>query len=146
MVGEPTLLFDPLPNDALRMLIEENVAIHTVMLTGEAEYFPVGYFLRGAAGDWVGGCLGQIWGGWLHVRWLWVTQSMRGKRCGSRLMIAAENYAIDRGAHWAMLETHNPEALRFYQAGGYEVYATLPDYPPGHSRYSLRKRLTVERG
>ena len=49
--------------------------------------------------------------------------------------------AIRRGCFAATLETHSYEALGFYQKRGYEVFGMLEDYPPGHSKYFLRKRL-----
>jgi uncharacterized protein (DUF924 family) len=41
------------------------------------------------------------------------------------------------------LETTSFEARPFYEKRGYEVFATLDDYPPGHSKFFLRKRLTA---
>ena len=51
------------------------------------------------------------------------------------------HYAASRGCFAATLDTHSFEALGFYQKRGYEVFGTLEDYPPGHTKYFLRKRL-----
>jgi uncharacterized protein (DUF924 family) len=58
-------------------------------------------------------------------------------------MQAAEDYALKRGCIAATLETTSFEARPFYEKRGYEVFATLDDYPPGHSKFFLRKRLTA---
>ena len=63
---------------------------------------------------------------------------------GTRLLQAAERYAIERGCLAATLETHSYEARPFYEKLGYEVFATLEDYPPGHAKFYLRKQLTVK--
>jgi GNAT superfamily N-acetyltransferase len=135
------VVFDPLPPDALRQFITESLANFNVARTGSDPWYPVGFFLKGARGDWQGGLLGEIWGGWLHVRNLWLAEAARGQRNGSRLMDAAEKYAVERGCFAAMLDTHSFQALGFYQKRGYAIFGTLEDFPPGHTRHFLRKRL-----
>ena len=56
-------------------------------------------------------------------------------------MDAAEAHAVEHGCRYSTLETHNPDALRFYQRRGYETVGEMPDYPAGFSKYFLRKRL-----
>ena len=34
-----------------------------------------------------------------------------------------------------------PAALRFYQRRGFGLVGTIPDYPPGHTRFILVKRF-----
>ena len=81
--------------------------------------------------------------GWrLHVMHLWIASAVRRQQHGTRLMQAAEDYAVERGCIAATLETTSFEARPFYEKRGYEVFATLDDYPPGHSKFFLRKRLT----
>ena len=36
-------------------------------------------FLRDEHDEVLGGCLGAIWGGWLSVHILWVTEALRGR-------------------------------------------------------------------
>jgi GNAT superfamily N-acetyltransferase len=95
-------------------------------------------------GEWLGGLMGELWGGWLHVKILWVDPAARGQGNGSRLLQTAEDYAIERGAFAATLETASFQARPFYEKLGYEVFAALEDYPPGHTKYYLRKQLAVK--
>jgi ribosomal protein S18 acetylase RimI-like enzyme len=141
MVDEPELLFEPFPSDDLRRFVEDNVATFTMAMTGALDYQPVGYFLRQERGEWVGGCLGYVWANYLHVQWLWVAASLRGRGQGTRLLQAAETMAVENGAARATLDTFNPAAKAFYLRQGYEVFGTLTDYPPGYSKFFLRKTL-----
>jgi hypothetical protein len=52
-----------------------------------------------------------------------------------------EAEAIRRGCHGAFLDTFSYQARPFYEKLGYEVFGTLEDYPPGHQRFYMRKRL-----
>jgi ribosomal protein S18 acetylase RimI-like enzyme len=77
----------------------------------------------------------------LHVQWLWVAASLRGRGHGTRLLRAAETMAADNGAARATLDTFNPAAKEFYIRQGYEVFGTLADYPPGYSKFFLTRTL-----
>ena len=138
---EPQIVFEPLPSDDLRRFLSDNVINVNLARTGISEWHPVGFFLKNARGEWLGGLTGHVWGGWLHVNTVWVTESLRGQRHGSRLMDAAEAFAAEHGCLGVTLETHSFQAPGFYAKRGYEVFGTLEDYPPGHSKLFLRKRL-----
>jgi hypothetical protein len=84
----------------------------------------------------LGGLLGDIWGGWLHVSFLWVARPLRQNGWARRLMREAERYAIARGAHDAHLETFSFQARPLYEKLGYELFGQLDDFPPGHTKYS----------
>ncbi len=80
---------------------------------------------------------------WLEIRLLWVAEDHRGKGNGTRLLRAAQTEALRRRCHGARLETYDPAALRFYERRGFERYGAVPDYPVGHTRYLLLKKLTA---
>ncbi len=145
-MAELELVFDPRPGEALTRLVTEGVDLHTVAATGIPEWHSANFFLRGSHGEWLGGLLGGDWGGWLTVRHLWVAAAARNCGNGRRLLQAVENYALERGCFAATLETHSFQALPFYEKHGYEVFGRLEDYPPGHAKLYLRKRLVVETG
>ncbi|MDR3529090.1 MAG: GNAT family N-acetyltransferase [Rhodopila sp.] len=139
------LVFDPLPNEALTRFISDNVINVNLARTGVSAGHPVGFFLKNTRGEWLGGLTGYIWGGWLHVNFLWVTEPLRGQGQGTRLMDAAEAFAKERGAFAATLETHSFQAPGFYLKRGYAEFGRLDDYPPGHAKPFLSKRLDVVR-
>ncbi len=135
------IVFEPLPGEALTRFLRDNVVNVNLARTGVSEWHPAGFFLKSARGEWLGGLTGYIWGGWLHVNLLWVSETLRGKGHGSRLMDAAEAFAVERGAFAATLETHSFQAPDFYVKRGYAVFGRLEDYPPGHTKLFLRKLL-----
>src|SRR6201997_458029 len=86
------IVFDPLPSDSLSRFITESLASYNVAATGQESWHPVGFFLKSARGEWLGGLLGNIWGGWLHVTHLWVVAPVRNHGNGTRLLLAAQKY------------------------------------------------------
>jgi GNAT superfamily N-acetyltransferase len=94
----PEIVFDPLPGESLSRLVSENVISANIARTGVSDWHPVGFFLKSPRGEWLGGLTGYIWGGWLHVNFLWVSEALRGQPHGTRLMDAAEAMARERGA------------------------------------------------
>ncbi len=52
-----------------------------------------------------------------------------------------ETTGREKGCVWAHVDTFSFQARGFYESLGYKVFATLDDYPPGHSRHYLKKRL-----
>jgi GNAT superfamily N-acetyltransferase len=98
-------------------------------------------FLRNKKKEVVGGVVGNIFGGWLYVSLLWVDESLRNMGNGTRLLRMIESEATKLGCLNAHLDTYSFEAKPFYEKNGYTLFATLGDYPRGHSKHFLRKRL-----
>jgi len=97
--------------------------------------------LRDAQGALAGGLLGGTYWRWLHIDILWVREDVRSLGYGNMLMGAAEQEAIRRGCRHSHLETHDFQALGFYQKNGYGLFAQLEDLPPEHIKYFLKKDL-----
>lgn len=139
------IVFDPDPSKGTRDTVQLGVDLHNVAATREPDYHPLAFLLKDDAGEVLGGLLGDIWGGWLHVTNLWVARPLRQHGWASRLVREAERHAIARGAHDACLETFSFQARPLYEKLGYEVFGQLDDYPPGHTKYFLRKQLIHHR-
>ena len=121
--------------------VRDHLDIFNVGVTGLSAWYPVNLYVKNERGEILGGLLGSIWGGWLHISYLWIDEVVRGKRWATKLMDYAEAYAGERGCHSADLDTHSFQARPFYEKLGYEVFATLDDYPKGHKKFFLRKKL-----
>ena len=96
-------------------------------------------FIKDAQGKVLGGIVADIKWGWLHVDWLWIDEGIRKDGWGARLLATMEQYASDKGIIHFHLETTSFQALPFYQKQGYTVFGELPDMPPGHITYFLKK-------
>jgi GNAT superfamily N-acetyltransferase len=122
-------------------IIGDAVDNFNVRVTGDENYYPVNQFLRDEAGAIRGGVLADLWGGWLHVKFLWVEEALRERGYGSQLLQAAEDEARAKGGRNAYVETFSFQARPFYERHSYHVFGELEDHPPGHNYYFLRKAL-----
>ena len=128
---------EPSPEDL--HIVERGLAEHGESRSEPRNARPLVIFLRDRAGRVVGGVRAVTVWGWLEVKWLWIAEPHRGQGHGRRLMAAAEREAITRGCRHAWLDTFAFQAPEFYAHLGYDVFATLEDFPRGHTRYFLRK-------
>jgi GNAT superfamily N-acetyltransferase len=97
--------------------------------------------LSDRGGEIIGGLLGFTHWNWLFIKQLWVAEPLRGAGIGQRLIRAAEQEGAARGCQHVHCDTFGFQALPFYQKLGFQVFGQLDDYPPGHTRYFLQKRL-----
>ncbi len=102
---------------------------------------PVNRVIHDAAGQVVAGIAADVCGGWLMVHALWVDDTQRGRGLGKALLADAERQARALGAHAVTLDTFSWQAEGFYLKQGYAVFGRLQDFPPGHQRLYLHKRL-----
>jgi GNAT superfamily N-acetyltransferase len=111
--------------------------------TGQARgYAPLVVTLRDADGRLAGGVLAATLWGWLVVDALWVEDRLRRRGHGRALVMEAERLARGRGCTRARLDTFDFQARGFYERLGYDVYAELDDFPPGHTQFHLWKTLS----
>lgn len=124
-----------------RGLVEFN---HKAAGNLEPEEKAVGFsiFARDAEGEIVGGLRATCFWNTLHVELLWVTESARGAGTGSALLRQAEQFAIENDFEQALTETTSWQSKPFYEKHGYELMATLSNYPKGHDCHFLTKKLT----
>lgn len=109
---------------------------------GPANELAVKLVARDAGGAVVGGLLGLTKWGWLYVDKLWVDESARGQRLGSRLLARAESIAMARGCVGAYLHTFEHQARAFYEKLGYTLFGTLDGYPAGTRQHYVFKRFS----
>ncbi len=88
-----------------------------------------------------GGVIGWSWYGWMHIGLVYLPERLRNAGLGTRLLRRAEAVARERGCHGIWLDTFSFQARGFYQKLGFSVFGEIEDYPPGHGRVFLKKRL-----
>lgn len=98
-------------------------------------------FARDKDGAVIGGIRAACYWNTLHIELLWLSDSLRGKGTGRKLMDRAEHHAREHGYQLALVETTSWQARPFYEKCGYVCIATVPDRPRGHTSYTLSKRL-----
>jgi len=126
---------------AIRNAIVGPLVAYNTHQTGRDDFRPLALVISDDRGQAVGGLWGRTAFGWLFVELLFVPESMRGQGVGRELTRRGEAEAIARGCHAAWLDTFELQARGFYERLGYTRFGELNDYPPGFSRYFLRKML-----
>ena len=144
----------------MQLLITENEAyaqeILNKLLTfnaqnGKTPYFKgqrhpkegqkIGFYLTDENEKLIAGANAVVTHSWLHVEELLVDGKYRGQHLGSQILSAVEDYVKTQNLVGILLETHEFQALAFYQKNGFEIAGKIPDFPPGNSFYSLIKRI-----
>ncbi len=92
-------------------------------------------------GSITGGVIGETHWNWLFINLMWIKEELRGHGYGRQLLLAAEEEGRKRGATDAYLDTFSFQAPEFYKKHGYQVFGVLEDFPPGHKRFYLSKKL-----
>lgn len=105
------------------------------------ELKPFAALLRDEDRNTIGGAIGSSYYGWLAIDLLWLPESLRGTGLGRQIMELTEKEARARGCTGIRLDTFSFQARGFYEKCGFSVFGTLPDHPPGHTRYWLAKRF-----
>ena len=98
-------------------------------------------YIRNNKGEITAGLTAKTYWGFLHIEYLWVSETLRGKKIGSKLLLSAEIEAIKRGCVKSTLDTFSFQALGFYKKHGYCVVGNLSGYTNDHTRHYLEKKL-----
>lgn len=134
-----TLETDPSANDI--KTLGEGLTEHALPTTGRPGFLPLAVFARDTNGRLIGGISAMVNWNWLQIALVWISPELRRTGLGSDLLSRIEAAGKERGCTNAHLDTFSYQARPFYERHGYELFATLEDYPSGHQRFFLRKRL-----
>ena len=121
--------------------VKQGLRDHNASVLGEAGYAHLHVYARDSGGALIGGLVGGTYWRWLHVESLWVSEPHRHRGTGSRLLTLAEAEAVRRGCGHAFLDTFSFQARPLYERLGYRCVGTVSDFPAGHERYFMVKRL-----
>lgn len=105
-------------------------------------WVPLDFVIKDDNGVEIAGILSGIgyWKG-LEIRILWVKEDYRKAGLGTHLLSHVENIAIENGVTFSMLDTFDFQAEEFYIKNGYKVVGEIKNFPPGHKRIYLSKKL-----
>lgn len=135
------LLVSDAPDDSDREAILAPLREHNIAHAGAPQVRPVAILLTDEDGNRVGGLWGRCSYGWLFVEYLAVPEAHRGADHGTALMQRAEAIARDEGCVGVWLDTFSFQARGFYEKLGFTLCGQIDDFPPGHQRFFLQKRL-----
>lgn len=122
-------------NEIHRMLNEYNL-VHR-----EKSKIPIGLFFEDENSRKLAGLTGEIFGNWLCIQFLFVSEQLRGQGIGSKLLQAAKSEAKQRDCKYAFVDTFSFQAPIFYKKHGYQEVFTLEEYPYTEKRYYYTKNL-----
>ena len=141
-ISSPRLVVEPQPKPADVGFLEEQIYRHIVQQSGITDGAYLAIFLRGEDDELRGGAYGWTFGGTCYLRFVFVPAELRGHGCGTMLMRAVEKEAIARGCTQIVLETYDFQAPDFYRKLGFTALSAVPDYPRGHQRLTMLRRLS----
>lgn len=104
---------------------------------------PLVISIRDKSGSVIGGLSGSTSRRWLFTHLLVVPEQLRRQGVGSEIMKIAEEEAIARNCVGAWLDTFEFQARGFYEKLGYVCFGEIQDYPPGFSRFFMKKQLSI---
>ena len=131
---------EPSPSDQTLATVRAGMRRYAESHVSWEEYSDLAIIARDDGGTVIGAAFGETGRGWLHVSVVWVDERARGQRLGTR---RSTRWRPRRSAEAVTVHISTPSAIRprFYEKLGYEVFGTLEDYPVGHQRFYMRKRL-----
>ena len=129
------------PEESAWGIIGRGVGSFNKEQAGDNQFQRLCYVLQTPDQVIVGGILAEVYFGWLYIDLLWVKQDLRSQGHGGGLLEMAEDHGRRLGAKQAYLDTFSFQAPDFYQNRGYQVFGELKDFPTGHQRYFMTKRL-----
>ena len=106
-----------------------------------AESEPLNLYVEDDSGELMAGLVGETFGNWLEIEYLFVKEDIRGQGIGSQLLQQAESEAKKRNCRFAFVNTYQFQAPAFYQKYGYKEVFTLKDYPYTGQRHYYQKDL-----
>ena len=106
-----------------------------------AESEPLNIYVEDDSGELMAGLVGETFGNWLEIEYLFVKEDIRGQGIGSQLLQQAESEAKKRNCRFAFVNTYQFQAPAFYQKHGYKEVFTMKNYPYTGQRHYYQKEL-----
>jgi GNAT superfamily N-acetyltransferase len=136
------ITFSAAPSEEDLQALQDGIEAFTEAHIGEDNRRELTFFIKDDRGIVLGGVKGSYGNyGWLWIDILWVSEELRGKGYGTKLMTRIENEAAKNGCTNAYLNSFSFQAVEFYKKIGYTVFGEMKDFPAGYSVSSLSKKL-----
>ncbi len=116
---------------------------HNRKAIGHRDGMALAFEALDAAGAQIAAIAGYTWAGMAEIRQLWVDKLYRGHGLGRALVEAAVAEASARNCRLVWVTTHSFQAPGLYEKCGFLRMAELADWPPGHTKILLQRRLAT---
>ncbi|MEH2479190.1 GNAT superfamily N-acetyltransferase [Nitrobacteraceae bacterium AZCC 2146] len=138
----PAIVVPEQPDETHRDVVWKALVAFNDKAVGPSGFQPLAILITDpATGKPAGGLWGKTAYNWCFVELFVIPEQFRGRDLGSKVLAQAEDIARERGCIGLWLDTYWFQAPEFYKKQGYEIMASLPDYPRGGPRYFLKKSL-----
>jgi len=142
-MSEPKIILTDAATPDELAVISEGLREYNTSRAGYDDYRRLAIFVTDPnSGAILGGIYGGSYLGQMTIERVFLPESLRGGRLGSRLIKMAEEEARRRGCSRLTLNTMEIQAQGFYVKLGFETAAALTCDPPGINRYVMTKKLT----
>ena len=131
------------PEESAWGIIGRGLQAYNIQQAGDNQFQRLCFVLQADNDEIKGGVIAEVYWEWLYIDLMWIEDELRGQGFGQQLLTSVEDQARELGAKNAYLDTFSFQAPDFYKKQGYQVMAELPDFPRGHQRYFLSKKLDV---
>jgi GNAT superfamily N-acetyltransferase len=129
------------PEESAWGIIGRGLQQYNIGQAGDNKFQRLCFVLQSNEDEIMGGVMAEVYWNWLYIDLMWIEDDLRGQGYGRRLLTSVEDQARKLGAKNAYLDTFSFQAPEFYKKQGYQVMAELPDFPVGHQRHFLSKKL-----
>jgi ribosomal protein S18 acetylase RimI-like enzyme len=134
-----TLRAEPTPEERFRII--DPLIDHNEAQAGPRNTKEFAITVGSDSGQFIGGLLGFTHFNHFFVSAIYVDQQFRKEGIGRELMARAETLALEQSCDAIYLDTFDFQAPGFYEKLGFKVFGKLEEYPPGHARFFLVKRI-----
>jgi GNAT superfamily N-acetyltransferase len=141
-MAEPKIVLTDEPEAADIAVVADGLRDYNTSKAGYDDYRRIAIFVTDPeSGATLGGIYGGSYMGQMSIERVYLPETLRGDRLGSRLLKMAEDEARRRGCSRLTLNTMEIQAQGFYLKLGFETAAALTCDPPGINRYVMTKKL-----
>jgi GNAT superfamily N-acetyltransferase len=142
-MAEPKIILTDTATPEELAVISDGLRDYNTSKAGYDDYKRLAIFVADPdSGAIVGGIYGGSYMGQMSIERVYLPETLRGGRLGSRIIKMAEEEARRRGCSRLTLNTMEIQAQGFYLKLGFETAAALTCDPPGINRYVMTKKLT----
>ena len=128
-------------NQSDRKEIKDMLEAYNTAHGAKSELTPVAVYYEDEKGLKKAGVTGHVFGNWLFIEFLFVSEELRGLGIGKKLITLAEENAKAHGCKYAFVSTNGFQAPGFYPKMGYVTRFSIDEFPRDGKKFYFTKEL-----